>query len=808
MQTAAPIFRLSLALASLTTGITALAIALGLVPDRVGAVLEGRRALTEQLAVQCSLAVQRGDLGLARASLVALSQRHPELISAALRDAGGKVIIAVGEHELNWAAGADLPADGSHFQVPIAAGGRQWGQAEFRFRPAAGAMAWLPLHNPGLVLMAFLACFGFAAYAFYLNTFFRQVDVASNQVIPKRVRTTLNTLAEGVLILDKEDRIVMANDVFAQLTGESSDTLQGRKVSELPWVQAQEQAADEEYPWQRARGEGRAQRGSVLGLRGQDQEHSLSVNSMPILAEDGTTRGAFATFDDLTPLERKNTHLRKLLQRLKQSREEIRRQNDELRLLATHDPLTGCLNRRAFFTEFETQWASAQRYGHPLSCVMVDVDHFKSVNDNYGHGVGDQVLQLVADTLRSAVRKTDAVCRYGGEEFCVLLPHNDTEAGEQAADRLRVAIAARNCGDVKVTASLGVSSLALGARDPRELLEEADKCLYHAKRSGRNRVVRWDTIKGTPAAEGKHAATGAASPHTAGLTPIPFHAVAALLSALAYRHADTAAHSRRVADMCVAAAHDLMTQSECYVLEVAATLHDIGKLGVPDAVLLKPGPLTKEEWKIIRTHEGIGDEILDSAFSSPELTDIIKHHHCWYGGSPHDADLPVGEAIPLGARILSIADAYDAMVSDRVYRKGRTREEAFTELRRCAGVQFDPVQVERFILCVLARDEGRALSAVTVSKQTALKIGMQMEKLAAALDAQDHRSLASMAGYLNTTARSAGLTPVADLAAQLEQQASKHADPVEITQLTLELLDLCRATYRTYIPDASVEATK
>src|SRR5262249_27858647 len=154
------------------------------------------------------------------------------------------------------------------------------------------------------------------------------------------------------------------------------------------------------------------------------------------------------------------------------------RQNQELRTLATRDPLTGCLNRRAFFTEFETHWAAAQRYDQALSIIMLDIDHFKSINDTHGHSAGDQVLQQVAAAVKSMLRKTDAVCRYGGEEFCILLPHTTLTEAAQAAERFRQGVAARKCGEISVTTSVGVSAVSLGAGQPQELLEQADKALY------------------------------------------------------------------------------------------------------------------------------------------------------------------------------------------------------------------------------------------------------------------------------------------------------------------------------------------
>jgi diguanylate cyclase (GGDEF)-like protein len=526
------------------------------------------------------------------------------------------------------------------------------------------------------------------------------------------------------------------------------------------------------------------------------------VNAAPIFADNGSPRGVMATFDNLTVVEKKNAHLRKLLQKLKNSRATIHQQNQALRTLATRDPLTDCLNRRAFFETFESHWTSAERYGTPLGCVMVDIDHFKSINDRHGHATGDQVLQHVAKILNSMMRKSDVTCRYGGEEFCILLPQVNLAGAFQAAERIRQTLAAHECAGVKVTASLGVAEIGLGALDPRELLNQADIALYAAKREGRNRVVCWNANlqhqeKGTP--DTRHTPPRD-DPQRSG-TRIPFHTVTGLVSALGYRHADTAEHSRRVADLCVAAANGLLSQSECYVLEVAALLHDIGKLGVPDAVLLKPGPLDEQEWKIIRTHEGMGEAIITSAFSCDPLTEIVCKHHCWYGGSPRDPSLPMGDDIPLGARLLSIADAYDAMISDRVYRKGLSRDAAFAELRRCAGTQFDPVLVERFIDVAVARDDCRT-PPISVSKQTALKVGVQIEKLAYALDAGDYGSLALMANYLNATANQHDIPPIAAAAARLERSAAAH-DSDKITRTTIELLDLCRATYRSYLPTAS-----
>jgi hypothetical protein len=255
-----------------------------------------------------------------------------------------------------------------------------------------------------------------------------------------------------------------------------------------------------------------------------------------------------------------------------------------------------------------------------------------------------------------------------------------------------------------------------------------------------------------------------------------------------------------VADLCVSTANGLLSQSHCYILEVAALLHDIGKLGVPDSILHKPGPLTEEEWKVMRSHAQIGEEIVTAAFTCAELTATIRYHHAWYERRPGDTDALTGTDIPLASRILAIADAFDAMVSNRVYCPGRARDAAFAELRRCAGKQFDPELVERFISAVLARDENRSVPRLFVSKQTALQIGLQIEKLANALDAHDIPLLATMAGRLKALAGEHGITPIEEAAARLEKATASSSDPTQLIQWTIDLLELCRSTYGVYFP--------
>jgi diguanylate cyclase (GGDEF)-like protein/putative nucleotidyltransferase with HDIG domain/PAS domain S-box-containing protein len=812
--------RLSSGVAALTLSVLLAAHAMDLIPSGSAAMLQGRKELCEAVALRCSTAIQEGELAAVRKVVTEVMTQNRDVASAAIRRSDGSIVTQFGNHAMNWVA---PPGDGStptHVRVPVFDGDRPWGTIEMSFRPGSGEGASGILGSPLLRLCLFVAAGGFLAYHFYLRRSLQYLDPQA--VIPDRVKTMLDTLAEGVLVLDKQQRIVLANAAFAAVVGEPAADLQGVPAARFNWTRPNPDEVGQDLPWVESLEAGHTRIGVALCLARKDEEvRTFTVNCGPIAGGDGAPRGALVTFDDVTSIEKKNTQLRKTLEMLKQSRDEINRQNEELQALATTDPLTGCSNRRSFFARFDTHWNSARRYGYKLSVVMVDVDRFKGINDRHGHSVGDQVLQHVAGVLKSLAREGDLVCRYGGEEFCVLLTHTDTDGAAQAAERYREAIESSAAAGIAVTASLGVSCTDLGAESPQSLIDEADKALYAAKQSGRNRYVRWDQmpagvdaemlaaaavaseLAGGAAPQAAHGPTNAAPAAQEPRAPtIPFGAVTALMAALRYRDAATAAHSQRVADLCVALAKGRLSVRECFVLEVAAMLHDIGKLGVPDAILLKPGPLSDEEWVVMRAHDRMGAEIVAAAFASDELTKIVQTHHAWFGGNARDPDLPRGAGIPLPSRILSICDAFDAMTSDRVYRKGRTREAAFEELRRCAGKQFDPELVEQFV-GLMSLESSQLLKAPSDAEGALARVQEQAERLALALEAHDLSLLRAMAGRMVATAGRDGLESVAKVAADLEQSAAHHPDVLQMLRKVNELMNLCRAAGRDNVKPAA-----
>jgi diguanylate cyclase (GGDEF)-like protein/putative nucleotidyltransferase with HDIG domain len=587
--------------------------------------------------------------------------------------------------------------------------------------------------------------------------------------------------------------VVVVNNAFYKATGLDAGLLVGQKISQIPWKLPDNSDIPPNLPWIEAARTGMTQRGTALMLHSKATGPRIfAVSASPISGDGTTSRGTLVSLDDITTLHHRNSELVTMVKDLKQAQEIVRQQNAQLSVMAMKDALTGCYNRRALFDRLSAVWADSKRYKHPASIVMVDVDYFKSVNDKHGHAVGDQVLQRIAQVLNSTAREGDVIARYGGEEFCLLLPHTDVDQAERAAERLRQAIEKLQIGAISVTASFGVTEIAAIDANVEALMERADNALYAAKRTGRNRVLRADQMPGglPPQQVKADKIEAIASDSDAA---IPFPAVTALMTALQHRDLGTAAHCRRVADMCVLIATGLLQTRDVLVLEVAALLHDIGKIGVPDAILLKPGPLTAEEFEVMDRHSYIGIEIIQAAFRSHELTYIVRTHHAFYDSNPRLTDLPRGEAIPLRARILSIVDAYDAMVSDRVYRKARSQREAFDELRRCAGSQFDPVLVERFIEVILARDEHRPVDALSPTQERWAQLSVEVERLASAVDARDMESLSAVAHRLGQAAAKMEIPVIADLAMRLHSASNVEHDLGKVLESVNEMLSLCHS---------------
>ena len=349
--------------------------------------------------------------------------------------------------------------------------------------------------------------------------------------------------------------------------------------------------------------------------------------------------------------------------------------------LALTDPLTGLGNHRHFHDRLEREVADSREQGYPLTLCLIDIDDFKRINDRYGHPGGDKVLAQLATRLRQG----GEAFRLGGDEFAILLPGRDEEGARIAAEAIVRRIAAVEIAPAgpagSVTVSAGIAMVPVEGIERDELVRRADSALYWAKEYGKDqvRVYRPDVVE---IAELKRLAAG---PDRAAR----FRAAASLARAVDARDAYTGSHSERVAELAARIATRLgVDREQVELTRLAASLHDLGKLAIPEEILRKPGPLSETERLVLERHPQIGFRMLESLGVDPVADWVLHHHERWDGaGYPHAV---AGETIPLGARIIFVADAYDAMTSDRVYRERLSDDEALEELERCAGTQFDP----------------------------------------------------------------------------------------------------------------------
>lgn len=490
-----PLASLSLGLVALTVSVMLMGdLLVDLTPEQNKEALEYRRILSESLAVQYSKLAERSDSLTIKFAMLQLVERNDDILSAALQLADGGILVQAGSHQSHWVQPNANQSTFDHVQVPIFNGDTLWATLQVSFRPLHDSSAWAFFTNPWLQFVLFVGVSGFLGYLFFMKRTLKQLDPSS--VVPGRVKAALDVLTEGVVLLDPKGFIVLVNEAFCRFVGEDLASLTGKTLSEIPWEYPGRPESFDLYPWTQVRKTSQPDIATKLNfINPQAIEFKFIVNSSPILDDKNRLRGVLISFLDVTELERTNDYLNEVVGRLEKSQEEVQHQNEELQMLATRDPLTGILNRRSFFQKGEAVLSEAAESGDEVCCIMGDIDYFKSFNDQYGHAVGDQVIQVVAKTFSTVVRPTDFVGRYGGEEFCVLLPKVDIEAAAEIAERIRIKVEAecglgvRSVEGLQIRSSFGVSSSRSGATTTLELVDQADKALYAAKEGGRNCVM-------------------------------------------------------------------------------------------------------------------------------------------------------------------------------------------------------------------------------------------------------------------------------------------------------------------------------
>jgi len=355
---------------------------------------------------------------------------------------------------------------------------------------------------------------------------------------------------------------------------------------------------------------------------------------------------------------------------LRYSNDEINRQYDELRYLSEHDQLTNLYNRKYYEEELirlDTE------NNLPLSVIVANINGIKLINDSFGHAAGDDMIKAVAEVLTKGSRKKDVICRLAGDEFIIMSPATDTVEAEKIMNRIKEIAAQRKVGQLDISVSLGYDIKTDSDENIIETIKKAEDYMYRKK------------LYDSPNMKGKTINT--------------------IITTLHEKNKREELHSRRVSQLCEQMGEALgLNEDKVKELKTVGLLHDIGKIAIDEAILNKTGKLNEEEWVEIRKHPEIGYRILSTVNNMSEMAEFVLSHHERWDGKGYPQGLS-GEQIPLQSRIIGIADAYDAMVSERSYKKSLTKEEAIQELTANAGTQFNAECVQVFIEKVLTRED-------------------------------------------------------------------------------------------------------
>ncbi|RJF96742.1 sensor domain-containing diguanylate cyclase [Noviherbaspirillum cavernae] len=493
-----PILRMSIGIVSLILTLLLIFDALlHILPSERQQLAEVRRQVSTVLGGQINAKLAAGDAASVQSTVDQLAAITPDVRSIGVRK-GNRLVIASRGHEDHWTSSWTGESTMTHVVVPVFTGKKRWGDIEVAFTDPGYNTLWGWLRQPSILVILLLSSFGLAGVYFYLRRALNYLD--PSQAVPQRVRKAFDTLTEGVLILDGKGRIMLANAVFLQMNAGGQERIEGAPITGIGWLIAglSRGAVAMRHPWDLVLRSNQTIQGKELTVTLPDgSARELRMNCSAINDGAGAARGCLVSFDDVTQLSDANARLQRTLNDLELSRDKIQEQNDELQKLANFDPLTGCLNRRAFFARAEPLFQKAVAGGGELICIMADIDFFKSFNDRYGHAVGDLVIQQVAGALGRSLRDADLLCRYGGEEFCIVVAGIDERIGREIAERTRARIdtecgpGVRSVEGLRITSSFGFAVLSHDrtCSSLSRLIELADEALYAAKKSGRNRVA-------------------------------------------------------------------------------------------------------------------------------------------------------------------------------------------------------------------------------------------------------------------------------------------------------------------------------
>ena len=530
---------------------------------------------------------------------------------------------------------------------------------------------------------------------------------------PKSINMINDAIINGplpVIIFDNNGKIQYVNHKFTAMTGYQPDEVIGRNISFLTCAECCHNTISS--AWENILMD-ESWFGESEGCR-KDSTHYWEQSSItPLHDQDGNVRHYLKISYDITHrkrlerefcaaialLQEKEKNLQETCKKLKQATHELKSSKTKLQHLSQKDALTGLLNRRGFQRELRSLKTEVKRDDQSIGVILIDIDHFKAINDNYGHAVGDYVLRKLSSLLKSLLRMSDLVCRYGGDEIVIAMPIVDPGTINTTAKRILKEIRKEKfmTGKIKlpVSVSIGVASTGvIHTTSVQNLVKMADHALYYSKRNGRNTMTVWQN-NDTFCLE-----NGEVMSSDFNLKTQTFHYVFnTLVEMLDAREKATGEHSRRVSKLVsILARHMGLPPRQVELCEQGALLHDIGKIIIPDSILLKVGKLTSDEWDVIKKHPQTGFDILKSNPEFQEIAEVVLSHQERFDGTGYPRQLK-GEQICIGALIFAIADSYDAIRVGRPYAPSRSFDEAREEILRCSGTQFDPKVVEAFISC-------------------------------------------------------------------------------------------------------------
>ncbi len=407
--------------------------------------------------------------------------------------------------------------------------------------------------------------------------------------------------------------------------------------------------------------------------------------------------------DDISLGDQLSDELQKELDTKAAENEILKKKLEELSIT---DSLTGFYNRRYMQDQLERLFSECNRYGQSLTCLMLDLDNFKHVNDTYGHPFGDFVLKKTAEVIKECIRKTDIAIRYGGEEFAILLPHTDFEHSAVLAQRIlnQVRKTSYIQGNIKhtMTLSMGAASLDIAVKTPQEFISRADQALYVAKKTGKDKVVGWSEEKNrqlTALLQKENSERFQKSNDTLSkdIKKTFIDSIYALIQSFEAKDNYTKDHSHKVSRLSESLAQYLaLSRIEVETICISAMLHDLGKIGINESIFFRRGLLSNEERDILKRQSIIGYNILNGIRLFKDEAIIIRHCHEHFDGGGYPDNLKSSE-IPFGSRIITICEVFDIITSGRHYRPALDYSQAFLELQTHAGTQFDPELIDPFI---------------------------------------------------------------------------------------------------------------